>query len=48
MIGPRSLPWSDDAGTWYWVAADPNAVIPARGDTLLEVALSMDPVSEGR
>lgn len=48
VIGPRSLHWSDDAGTWYWVAADPGAAIPELRDKLLEVALSMDPGFEGR
>jgi hypothetical protein len=48
VIGPRSLHWSDDAGTWYWVAADPGLAIPELRDKLLEVALSMDPEFAGR
>jgi hypothetical protein len=42
-IGPRSLHWSDDKGTRFWVAVDAPEVTPSLEEQLYRVAESMDP-----
>jgi hypothetical protein len=40
---PRTLHWSDDRGTRFWVAVDAPEVTPALETKLYQVAESMDP-----